>query len=208
MIKRSEINDFYREKLKDFGASARGMGWRDEASQQVRFAQVLKIIKDEPFTLNDLGCGNAEIVSLLESRFGNRYFYTGYDALNEMITLARRQFKHNRQVEFVEIADYKQLTPADYSIASGIFNVRNNIRDEEWQAYILQTLRAMSENSRKGFSFNALTSYSDPNLMRPELFYSDPLVLFDFCKIHFSRNVALLHDYDLYDFTILVKKEV
>jgi SAM-dependent methyltransferase len=208
MIKRSEINDFYREKLKDFGASARGMGWRDEASQHVRFAQVLKIIKDEPFTLNDLGCGNAEIVSLLESRFGNRYFYTGYDALNEMITLARRQFKHNRQVEFVEIADYKQLTPADYSIASGIFNVRNNIRDEEWQAYILQTLRAMSENSRKGFSFNALTSYSDPNLMRPELFYSDPLVLFDFCKIHFSRNVALLHDYDLYDFTILVKKEV
>jgi hypothetical protein len=26
------------------------------------------------------------------------------------------------------------------------------------------------------------------------------------CKRRFSRNVALLHDYDLYEFTVLVRK--
>ncbi len=207
MIKRTEINDFYREKLKDFGASAKGMGWKDDASQRVRFEQVLKIVRPhENFSLNDLGCGSGDIIHHLDSEFKGRYSYTGYDALPEMITAARKQFGAQPGVAFREITDYKELSTADYSVASGIFNVRNDIGDEEWHAYILQTLKAMSASSRKGFAFNALTSYSDPPLMRRELYYSNPLELFDYCKVNFSKNVALLHDYDMYDFTILVKK--
>jgi len=43
---------------------------------------------------------------------------------------------------------------------------------------------------------------------RPDLYFGDPLLYFDFCKRNFSRNVALLHDYGLYDFTILVRKDI
>ena len=43
--------------------------------------------------------------------------------------------------------------------------------------------------------------------MRPELYYADPLAVFDWCKRHLSRFVALHHDYPLYDFTILIRKE-
>jgi len=42
--------------------------------------------------------------------------------------------------------------------------------------------------------------------MKEELFYADPLYFFDLCKKNFSRNIALLHDYYEYDFTILVRK--
>jgi hypothetical protein len=42
--------------------------------------------------------------------------------------------------------------------------------------------------------------------MREDLFYADPCELFDYCKTRFARNVALLHDYGLYEFTILVRK--
>ena len=41
--------------------------------------------------------------------------------------------------------------------------------------------------------------------MRPDLFYADPCWLFDQCKRRHSRDVALLHDYGLYEFTILVR---
>jgi hypothetical protein len=34
------------------------------------------------------------------------------------------------------------------------------------------------------------------------------MVIFDICKRKFSRNVALLHDYGLYEFTILVRKDL
>ena len=38
------------------------------------------------------------------------------------------------------------------------------------------------------------------------LYYADPCALFDYCKRNFSRNVALLHDYKIYDFTLIVRK--
>ncbi|KAQ37574.1 hypothetical protein AJ39_03274, partial [Mycobacterium tuberculosis MD14844] len=60
--------------------------------------------------------------------------------------------------------------------------------------------------SRRGFSFNCLTSYSDASKMRDDLYYADPCALFDLCKRRYSKSVALLHDYGLYEFTILVRK--
>jgi hypothetical protein len=41
--------------------------------------------------------------------------------------------------------------------------------------------------------------------MRNHLFYADPCEFFDLCKRRYSRNVALAHDYDLYEFTLLVR---
>ena len=42
--------------------------------------------------------------------------------------------------------------------------------------------------------------------MRPDLYYPDPGAVFDRCMRRYSRHVALLHDYGLYEFTILVRK--
>ena len=64
----------------------------------------------------------------------------------------------------------------------------------------------MNKKSEHGFSFNMLTSYSDKEYMRDDLYYGDSCHFFDFCKKNFSKNVSLLHDYNLYDFTIIVRK--
>ncbi|NOT73295.1 MAG: methyltransferase domain-containing protein [Cyclobacteriaceae bacterium] len=207
MLNKSEINDFYRERLHEHGASAEGVGWRDQSAQEIRFRQLLKVIDtDKPFTINDLGCGTGDLIKLLDSWYREQYTYTGYDTLDEMVFLARQQFKKSKSAEFHLLTDYKQLTPKDYSVASGIFNVRNSISNDEWQAYIMKTIHALNDCSEKGFAFNALTKYSDADKMRPELYYSDPLFLFDYCKKNFSKNVALFHDYTIYDFTIVVRK--
>jgi len=73
--------------------------------------------------------------------------------------------------------------------------------------YVLDTVSELDRLSNKGFAFNILTSYSDADLMRSDLFYADPCYFFDYCKRNFSKQVALLHDYGLYEFTILVRKE-
>ena len=69
------------------------------------------------------------------------------------------------------------------------------------------SLGVLNETSTRGFSFNCLTSYSDSEKMRDDLFYANPCTIFDYCKRNFSKQVALLHDYGLYEFTILVRKE-
>jgi hypothetical protein len=104
------------------------------------------------------------------------------------------------------MTDCYELQMADYSVTSGIFNLKPECSEAEWLSHILKTIEVMNRNSLKGFAFNMLTKYSDKEYMRKDLYYADPCFFFDYCKRNFSRNVALLHDYEEYDFTILVRK--
>jgi hypothetical protein len=117
-----------------------------------------------------------------------------------MLEHARREHEAAR---FVGSAD--ELTPADYTVASGIFNVKLDVPVDEWREYVLSTLETIARLSSKGFAFNMLTSYSDADKMRDDLYYGDPRFFFDLCKREYSRHVALLHDYGLYEFTMIVR---
>ena len=68
-----------------------------------------------------------------------------------------------------------------------------------------RTIDRLAALATKGFAFNALTSYSDADRRRDDLHYADPLHWFDYCKRSHSRFVTLLHDYPLYEFTLLVR---
>jgi hypothetical protein len=118
----------------------------------------------------------------------------GYGALADY--LSNRTFTEDRNL----------LPVCDYVVASGIFNYRANISFEDWTTHIISIFHQFNELSQKGFSSNFLTKYSDTDHMRSDLYYADPCYLFDYCKRNFSKNVALLHDYTIYDFTILVRK--
>jgi hypothetical protein len=102
-------------------------------------------------------------------------------------------------------SDPASLPQADYCVASGIFNVKFDADDATWRDYIVATIQDMAGIARRGIAFNALTSYSDAEKRRTDLYYADPLDLFDYCKRNLSKNVALLHDYKLFDFTIVVR---
>jgi hypothetical protein len=121
-----------------------------------------------------------------------------------MIRVAEQRYAEFRQARFISSSKPDQI--ADYGIASGIFNVRLGRNDAEWSQYLQLTLDLINETSRDGFAFNCLTSYSDKDKMRNYLYYADPCQLFDLCKRRYSRQVSLLHDYGLYEFTILVRK--
>jgi hypothetical protein len=119
-----------------------------------------------------------------------------------MTAYARRQYG-GPLVSFV--GRVEELEPADYTVASGIFNVKLDVDPEAWRDYVLETVAVIAGLSRRGFAFNMLTSYSDPERMRPDLYYGDPTFFFDHVKRGYARNVALLHDYGLYEFTIIAR---
>jgi hypothetical protein len=71
---------------------------------------------------------------------------------------------------------------------------------------VCEVIEELAARATRGFAFNALTRYSDVEKRRPDLYYADPLELFDRCKRRYSRFVTLLHDYPLYEFTIIVRR--
>jgi len=122
----------------------------------------------------------------------------------QMIKVAKRQYISLRNARFINAAEPDKY--AAYGVASGIFNVRLDKSNDEWLKYVHQTLDILDRTCKRGFAFNCLTSYSDKEKMKDYLYYADPCQLFDLCKKRYSRQVALLHDYGLYEFTILVRK--
>lgn len=201
------LKDYYRNRQNQYGLNAQGIGYKTEETQVNIFRQLTKVLEEKSdFSVNDLGCGFGHLYNFLSHNGFTDFQYTGYDTLGEMIDMARSL--HPGSAQYTTITDANQMMEADYVLAAGIFNLRFTLQEHEWLAYMLKTLQIMYEKSRKGFAFNALTKYSDKEYMREELFYSDPCFLFDYCKRNFSRNVALLHDYTLYEFTIIVRKNV
>ena len=200
------INSYYTDKIKIHGATPKGVDWNGEESQFVRFEQLSKIINKDIFSINDIGCGYGKYFEFLQNRFSNFNYY-GFDLSQEMINNAKSLYS-NMGGGFMQVDNLKNIEKADYSVASGIFSVKMEHNESEWLSYILDTLEKMNDKSNNGFSFNMLTKYSDKEYMKDNLYYADPLFIFDYCKRNFSKQVALLHDYGLYEFTILVKKDI
>jgi SAM-dependent methyltransferase len=199
----SEVAEYYTTKLAKYGEIPRGVDWDGEESQTLRFKQLSKIIDvSKQFSINDLGCGYGALYDYFTHKYED-FSYLGVDVSEDMIHAANHRYQNKTQARFILSSEPDRI--ADFGIASGIFNVRLQRSNTEWKSYIEATLNVLERSSRLGFSFNCLTSYSDTDKMRDHLFYADPCVLFDLCKRRYSRNVALLHDYGLYEFTILVR---
>jgi cyclopropane fatty-acyl-phospholipid synthase-like methyltransferase len=202
---RDRVQQYYDEKIHVHGATARGVDWNSAESQQMRFGQLLKLVdRNHPFTINDFGCGYGALVDYLVAG-GFPFRYCGFDISVPMIAKAEESHRSTKQTAFV--SHEAELSQVDYTVASGVFNVKFDTPTGEWEKYFLNTLEKINSLSSIGFAFNVLTKYSDPEFMRPDLYYADPLFFFDYCKRKFSRFVALLHDYPLYEFTILVRKD-
>ncbi|WP_427185189.1 class I SAM-dependent methyltransferase [Bordetella bronchialis] len=200
-----EVAAYYAEKLARYGDTPRGVDWNGEASQIVRFEQLCKVIDPAlpHFSLADLGCGYGALLGHLQTVYP-AFTYLGVDVAPEMVAAAER--RHGAAAHARFIAASAPDRESDYGVASGIFNVRQGRADAEWFDYLVSTLDLLHRTSRLGFSFNCLTSYSDEDKKKDYLYYADPCRLFDLCKRRYSRQVALLHDYGLYEFTIVVRK--
>lgn len=196
---------YYRDKFAEHGPTPRGVDWNGHASQHTLFAQLLKLLPvDAACSLNDWGCGYGALIDALPAQ--PVIDYRGFDLDPTMIAAASARYAGRMNTSFT-VAD-EPIAPADFGVASGIFTLRHERTDEQCFASLTRGIATLAATSRLGFAFNCLTAYSDAGHMRPHLYYPDPCAVFDLCKRRHARNVALLHDYDLYSFTIIVREPV
>jgi SAM-dependent methyltransferase len=199
----SKVSKLYSDNIKAFGIDAKSVGWGTKEKQDLRFEKLMDGVldRDSAFSINELGCGYGELIKFCEAQKIQISEYFGYDLSVEMINAAKKYIGAPNVKLFQSGTIH---TKADYTIASGIFNVKFNEDKENWEAYVLDTITHMYDNSEKGISFNFLTKYVDWE--KDDLFYQDPMEIFDFCKKNLSEKVNLIHDYDLYEFTIQIIK--
>jgi hypothetical protein len=202
-----EIEALYTGNIRRLGLDSKSVGWRDEATHRLRFDKLVHgLIPDhaaEPFTVNDLGSGYGAMFRYLDEHYNTRLkHYYGYEISDAMIDACRDFVTNDDRLEILKTNVPERS--ADYSFVCGTFNVKFQASDQEWDVYVKDMILRLAQQSTRGFAFNLLTSYVD--WKEPHLFYADPARYFDFCKRNVSRKVSLLHDYPLYEWTMVVLK--
>jgi SAM-dependent methyltransferase len=204
---RAGIARYYTGKLKRHGATPRGVDWTDVLSQELRFVQLLKLCDfSAPFSLNDVGCGYGALIAYLQRRHGEaRIDYLGVDLADAMIAAARRTWRGVPWARFA--AGDAAARTADYSVASGIFNVKLEQPAADWETFIAGTLDGLNASSRRGFAVNFMRTLDDVPAGDAAwaLYRTDPEPWIDLCRGQYGATVTLLEDYGQPEFTLLVR---
>lgn len=195
---------YYTETVTRFGATPRGADWSCQATQEMRFVQLLKLCDfTAPFSLNDLGCGYGALVGFLARRHpAAAVDYLGIDLADAMIRRARRRYRRLPGRRFVVGASPPRI--ADYSIASGVMNVRLDFGRDIWEGFVAATLRELSQTSRRGFAVNFLAACPD-RLAPTGLYRTEPQRWMRFCRESLGCAVELVGGYGMQEFTLLVR---
>ena len=202
-----KITSLYSGNLAKYGDQSKAVGWKTPESQKLRFDKLTSVIEDKskPVTINDYGCGYCAYLDYLVNNGFNVIAYNGYDLSTEMLQEAKLRLSWFKG-EMNLIQSSEITTQADYTFVSGTFNVRFESTDNDWEKFIKGKLAEISQFSSLGFSFNLLSKYVD--WRDADLFYADPCFWFDHVKVNLARKVNILHDYPLYEWTIIVQKDV
>jgi len=201
----ADIERYYTQKVLAHGASPLGVDWTCQPTQELRFVQLLKLCDfRQPFSLNDVGCGYGALMAFLAKRHrGAEVDYLGTDLSQAMIDQAKPSRSPSIRSRFVLTGGIPRV--ADYSVASGIFNVKLNQPTTRWTLFIQQMLAGMHAASRLGFAVNFLASLGPDMQAIPELYRVSPDVWVRHCERQFGANVELVEGYGMREFTLLVR---
>lgn len=197
---------YYTERLERHGPTPLGVDWSCVPTQELRFVQLLKLRGTRrKFSLNDLGCGYGALLAYLDRRHPRATIdYLGVDISAAMIVQANKLWPHRQGARF-EVG-HACSREADFSLASGIFNVRMDVRPDDWTDFIAITLDGMQASSRQGFAVNFLEPAPAGPPPAPELYRAPQQLWARYCEQRFGSNVEVVSGYGMREYTLLVRR--
>jgi hypothetical protein len=200
----TNIIRYFDEKASQFGDTPEGSDWNSTTSQDLRITRLLSGFQTQHLgDIADVGAGFGRARELLAAQKYS-FEYSGYEASKVPLLAARKLFP---QTSFKLIESFDDVGLHDRIILSGVFNLKLNESEEIWESYIFEALQSLFLKANCGIAVNFLSTYSDVAMRKENLFYADPLKMFDFVKTNISSYVKLDHAYGLWDFAIHIGKD-
>lgn len=197
----------YGKRLDQCGANAKGVFWRGEVWQNRRFERMSEIFRPQDMAagnvaINDFGCGYGAFFDFLADYpiMQNSRFY-GYDISQEMIAACRDRISDPRAQFYRKMWATKT---ADYSFASGTYNLNGDADEEAWGKYVEASLMQLWKRTTKGLAFNMLRDDADDDFQG--LYYIDPEQMLKFLRENLSDDVEMFDERPMPDVTFFVRR--
>ena len=196
----------YERRLKRYGATARGVFWKNAEWQERRYVLLERIFDDSAqaggFTIHDFGCGYGSLFDYLADKpVMHMSRYIGTDMSQDMVDAASRRVRDPRAT-FVR--GVGPMEDADYTLVSGTYNMSMGAGRDEWATYVEASLLQLWQRTRRGMAFNMLTLDAEEQF--DGLYYADPDAFLDFVRAKLSPHAELVLDPPLPDFTVFVTR--
>src|SRR5690348_13028156 len=168
MLPRSQRPDdilleHFERRLAEYGDTARGAYWPNEADRRIRFDVMLDVIEDAsdcaPVKLCDFGCGTGELLAHIRRRGLLDIAYVGVDRSALALAHARTKFP---DMTFIEIdvnapdADLDRIA-CDYVVANGMFTAKFELSQDEMWSFFVSTVERIWQKARRGIAFNVMS---------------------------------------------------
>jgi SAM-dependent methyltransferase len=180
-------------------------GWQTAPAQQSNYNILLGIVGklEQQQRILDVGCGSGHLYRSLDARAG--IDYVGIDIRSDVIQSLKGEFK-GQEDRFLDhtldsyVEDEKP--PMFYYVfASGTYNIK--VDDSDMQEYLEDQINKLWGLAQIGVAFNctSIYAYNQDDMLQ----YYHPVSVFSHCMTKCDR-VALLHDYDISEFTIYMHR--
>jgi SAM-dependent methyltransferase len=204
----ANVESYYSARVAKHGATPRGVDWSCQATQDLRFVQLLKLCDfSAPFSLNDVGCGYGALCAYLATRHADTAIdYLGIDLSLAMISRARRRFSAPGRRFKVGKASPRRAT---YSVASGIMNVNVGGSRLDWEGFVAQMLADLRRASLRGFAVNFVTDGAEDTAAADaaptQLYCTSPEPWVRYCERELGCTVETIDGYGMKEVTLLAR---
>lgn len=184
---------YYDALLDTYPDDSRAVGWRNAASQNAKFSELIEVFAHErrPFTVYDVGCGLGSLHAFLE-KHNPLASYSGGDINPRMISRARAANPRLR-VERRDLLASPLKKTYDYVVASGTFNLRLDVSNRAWQVFIYRMAQAMYASSRRGIAIGFLSSLAQHQA--PGEHYQKPWAILQFVQRQLTPLAEVRHSH-------------
>jgi len=199
LIEKATVLHYHRHRIGAYQyGTVESLGWRNQASQQLRYDALVKVGNLTGASILDVGCGYGDLKAYLD-RYFSGVDYIGIDQQPEFIAEAKARydgFKHTRfyQSDFSTAA----LPQVDYVFASGALGYRS--RDDNFHTDMIGKLYGCAT---RALAFNMLDKKVFPK--HDLLLGHDRDEILAYCRT-LSPRVTCLADYLDDDFTVLMHR--
>ena len=201
-----QISNIYNKRFDNYNNTPKGVFWNSKLSQDLRLNvildEILKIEKNEYFSIADIGCGYGRLYELIRERnLDGKVQYYGFDINQKLINFC----KNNKSLENVEFAiNAFPFKITDYVVMSGTYNLTPTNNISLWEDYIIKNLTSNWKLVKKAMIFNCLIK--EKKEINKALYYTELQWIKRFCENNFGKIEIVKNQLLKDDITIVIKK--
>jgi SAM-dependent methyltransferase len=204
------MKEHYSKTFSEHGTNSMGVDWGSQEDRAfLRHQKIADVfdLKDEEFSVLDVGCGYGAFLDYLndsKNSYKNIEF-VGIDVVPEMVETGQSNHPDARFICSDILQHNFEDQIFDYVVCNGILTQKLTANDDDMEDFAHQIIQRMFSLCRKGIVFNGMTSYV--NFQVDNLFYKDPLEMLSWVMSEVSPHVKLNHAYPLYEYMIYAYKD-